>query len=177
MHIASLLIFFGFLFIPWPQSNDPYRHANLLNYYKLGAKDEEKAKQFYELMEDYRGNDPLKLGYKAVSNAILAKYSWSPYSKIKHLRQSAKVFDQAVQLDKQDPEVRFLRYSIEYYIPKYLNMSAHLEEDKEIFLQAMLQYPQSGIPVESMRVMRDFLLKKEEHLTPAQRQQVASLKL
>ncbi|WP_207435019.1 hypothetical protein [Sabulibacter ruber] len=147
-----------------------------MNYYQTAAKDEAIAKKFISLMDKYQGNDPLKLGYKAVSHAIMAKHVWSPINKIKYLRQSAAVFEQAVALDKQDPEVRFLRFSIENYIPRYLNMSPNLEEDKKVFMAAILKHPRSGISSETVKIMRDFLLRKDL-LTEQEQKQVAKLNL
>ncbi|GAB2540828.1 hypothetical protein [Rufibacter soli] len=161
MYLTSLLLFFCFSFISFWQSAETYSHNALVTYYQKAAKDEAIAEEFHALMAKYKGKDPLKLGYKAVSNAIMAKHAWSPYNKIKFLRTSAEVFEQAVALDNTDPEVRFLRYSIEYNIPRYLNMSHHLEDDKRVFMAAMLKHPRSGIPLESMKIMRDYLLRKD----------------
>ncbi|ALI97873.1 hypothetical protein [Rufibacter tibetensis] len=173
--LASLLYLCFFLMIT-PQKSDPYSHASLLNYYQTATKSEEIAQKFLSLMEKYQGKDPLKLGYKAVSHAIMAKHVWSPYAKLKYLRQSSQLFEDAVALDKQDPEVRFLRFSIENYIPRYLNMSSHLEEDKKIFMAAILRHPRSGISPETVKIMRDFLLRKEL-LTQQEQQQIAKLNL
>lgn len=147
-----------------------------VNYYQTAAKDEEIAKKFVSLMDKYPGKDPLKMGYRAVSHAIMAKHVWSPYSKLKYLRQSSQFFEQAVALDKQDAEVRFLRFSIENYIPRYLNMSSHLEEDKRVFMDAILRHPRSGISAETVKIMRDFLMRKDL-LTEQEQQQLAKLDL
>ena len=177
MLLPALLLSFSLVFVPMAQETDAYRHSVLLNFYQKSAKNESLADDFHALMEKYKGKDPLKLGYKAVSNAVMAKHTWSPYAKLKYLRTSGQIFEQAVALDKQDPEVRFLRYSIEFFVPRYLNMSGHLQEDKKIFLSAMLRHPRSGMPVESLKIMKDFLLRHPEHLTGDEREQVSNLKL
>lgn len=177
MLLPAVLLSLSLMLVPVAQDPDAYKHSVLLSYYQKSAKDEALADDFHDLMEKYKGKDPLKLGYKAVSNAVMAKHTWSPYAKLKYLRTSGQIFEQAVALDKQDPEVRFLRYSIEFFVPRYLNMSGHLIEDKKIFLAAMLRHPKSGMHVESLKIMKEFLLKREEHLTEEERQQVANLKL
>ncbi|WP_192821378.1 hypothetical protein [Rufibacter sp. LB8] len=177
MYLIALLFTLCLVVAPttW-QATDPYAHQKLLNFYQTASKDEKIAEQFHSLMHKYQGKDPLKMGYKAVSNAIMAKHTWSPYSKLKYLKQSSQIFDQAVALDNTDPEVRFLRYSIENYIPRYLNMSSHLEEDKRVFMAAILKHPRSGMPSESVKIMREFLLRKEL-LTAQEKEQVEKLKL
>ncbi|MGV3539517.1 MAG: hypothetical protein ACO1OQ_06870 [Rufibacter sp.] len=178
MYLTALLLFVCLVFSPAAvaQGKDAYSHDALLNYYQKAAKDEDTAKRFLDLMGKYQGKDPLKLGYKAVSHAIMAKHVWSPYSKIKYLKQSAQIFDQAVAMDQNDPELRFLRFSIENYIPRYLNMSPNLEEDKKIFMAAIMRHPRSGIPVESLKIMKDFLLRKEL-VTGTEKQRVENLRL
>ncbi|WP_205502026.1 hypothetical protein [Rufibacter psychrotolerans] len=176
MQLLVTLLSVCLLFVPFGQKTDPYAHAALLNYYQTATKDENVAKRFMTLMDKYQGNDPLKLGYKAVSHAIMAKHVWSPMSKLRYLRQSADVFDRAVALDRTDPEVRFLRFSIENYIPRYLNMSPNLEEDKKVFMAAILKHPRSGISAETVKIMRDFLLRKDL-LTEQERKQVEKLPL
>ncbi|WP_181306810.1 hypothetical protein [Rufibacter sp. XAAS-G3-1] len=176
MQIIATLLSFCFFLLAFQQKSDPYSHTSLLNYYQTATKSEETAARFMALMDKYQGKDPLKLGYKAVSHALMAKHVWSPYAKLKYLRQSSEIFEEAVALDKLDPEVRFLRFSIEHYIPRYLNMSSHLEDDKRVFMAAILKHPRSGISAETVKIMRDFLLRKDL-LSAQEQQQVANLSL
>lgn len=176
MQIIATLISFCLFLVALQQKPDPYSHASLLNFYQTATKSEETAEKFMALMDKYQGKDPLKLGYKAVSHAIMAKHVWSPYAKLKYLRQSSVYFEEAVALDKLDPEVRFLRFSIENYIPRYLNMSSHLEEDKRVFMAAILKHPRSGISSETVKIMRDFLLRKDL-LSEQEQQQMVKLNL
>ncbi|MFC6999189.1 hypothetical protein [Rufibacter roseus] len=176
MYLNSFLLSIFLFIAPIGQAKDPYAHTALVNYYQTAAKDEDIAEEFHELMQKYKGKNPVTVGYKAVSNAIMAKHVWSPYSKIKYLRASASIFDEAVQLNPNNAEVRFLRFSIENYIPRYLNMSSNLEEDKKVFMAALLKHPKSGIPNESVKIMKDFLLRKDL-VTGEERRQVENLKL
>jgi len=176
MKLTTYLLSILFFLTSFQQGQNPYAHQALLNYYQDAAKDEKIAERFHDLMGKYRGKDPVILGYKAVSNAIMAKHVWSPYSKIKHLKASSQVFEQAVAESPKNAEVRFLRYSIENYIPRYLNMSSNLEDDKKVFMAALLRHPKSGIPPESIKIMRDFLLRKDL-VTGEERRQVENLRL
>ncbi|KAA6432282.1 hypothetical protein ACD591_20540 [Rufibacter glacialis] len=173
--MASLLSLCLFL-VALQQKADPYAHSSLLAYYQTATKDEGIARKFITLMDNYQGRDPLKLGYKAVSHAIMAKHVWSPYAKMKYLRQSSQIFEEAVALDKHDPEVRFLRFSIENYIPRYLNMSNNLAEDKKVFMAAIMRHPRSGISSETVKIMRDFLVRKDL-LTKQEQQQMEKINL
>jgi len=176
MNLTALLITFLFGFIPFLQKKDPYAHATLVNYYHVAAKEQDEAKNFLALMEKYKGRDPVITGYRGVANAIMAKHAWSPYAKLKYLRNSSRIFEEAVKLNPSNAEVRFLRYSIENYVPRYLNMSGNLMEDKKVFMAALLKHPKSGIPQESAKIMVDFLLRKDL-VSGEERRQVENLKL
>jgi hypothetical protein len=170
--IIYSFIFFGFLF----GSNEVYRVSELRTYYHKATKCAETGNSFHKFMAEYDGKEARILAFKGASEAVMAKYTWSPYSKLKHLKTSAEIFNEAVKLDADDPEVRFLRYTVEYYIPRYLNMSANVPEDKKIVVNSILKYPKSGIDAESCKLMRDFLLTAN-HLTEPEKQQLRTVKI
>jgi hypothetical protein len=55
-------------------------------------------------------------------------------------------------------------------------MSSHLEEDKRVFMAAILKHPRSGISSETVKIMRDFLLRKDL-LSEQEQQQMVKLNL
>ncbi|WP_378015967.1 hypothetical protein [Adhaeribacter terreus] len=156
-------------------TTEAYKVSELRTYYQKASKCPETGQSFHKYMARYEGKEPVILGFKAVSEAVMAKHVWGPYSKLKHLKSSAALFDQAVTLDADNPEIRFLRYTVEYYIPRYLNMSSHVEQDKKIVMESLLKYPKSGLDAESYKLMRDFLLSSE-HLNEAEKQQLRTIK-
>lgn len=170
--LLHLFLFFGFT----AGTSEVYRVTELRSYFQKATKCPETGHAFYKLMAEYDGREARILAFKAASEAVMAKYTWSPYSKMKHLKTSAAIFDQAVKLDADDPEVRFLRYTIEYYIPRYLNMSSNLEADRRIVLQSLLNYPKSGLDAEPGKIMREVLLKGE-HLNEQEKNQLRTLKI
>ncbi|TXK44460.1 hypothetical protein FVR03_13640 [Pontibacter qinzhouensis] len=138
-----------------------YNLPELRKKYLAASQDSEEGKSFYALMSSYKEKEPVVMAYKAVSEATMAKYVWNPYQKLKHLKQSAAIFDEAVQLDNQNPEIHFLRFTVEHYVPRYLNLSNHVAEDKKIIMQSLKAHPNSGISPEWARTMRDFMLTKD----------------
>ena len=173
--LLNLFLFLG-LTLGAGGTNEVYRVAELRPYYHKATKCADTGQSFHKFMAAYDGKDARVLAFKAASEAVMAKYTWSPYSKLQHLKTSAKLFDQAVKMDADDPEIRFLRYTVEYYVPRYLNMSANLEDDKKIVLNSMVKYPKSGLEEEPCKIMRDFLLTKD-HLNELEKQQVRAIKI
>ena len=173
--LLNLYLFLG-LTLGAGGTNEVYRVSELRPYYHQATKSAETGQSFHKFMAAYDGKDARVLAFKAASEAVMAKYTWSPYSKLQHLKTSAKLFDEAVKLDADDPEIRFLRYTVEYYVPRYLNMSMNIEADKKIVLDSIIRYPKSGLEEEPCKIMRDFLLTKD-HLNESEKQQLRAIKI
>ena len=73
----------------------------------------------------------LVMGYLGTLEALKAKHSWNPYNKIKYVSQSLKTMQKAIDLDKENMEIRFMRFSIEFYTPSFLGLSKDLAQDKK----------------------------------------------
>jgi tetratricopeptide (TPR) repeat protein len=153
-----------------------YKLSELRVEYLAASKDEDAAKEFYAKMEKYTGQEPVVLSYKAASEAVMAKYVWNPYFKMKHLNAAMDLFEEAVSLNRENPEIRFLRFIVEYHIPGYLNMSQHMAEDKAIVIEGLVEHPKSGINTALAQTMRNVLLEKER-CTPEEKELLKSLKI
>ncbi|WP_146895882.1 hypothetical protein [Adhaeribacter aerolatus] len=149
---------------------------DLRRLYEKGAKDEATCERLARHLHNYKGQDPVVLGFRAGTQGMLAKFAWGPYAKIKHLRTSSQLFDEVIKKHPLVAEVRFLRYSLEFFIPRYLNMSHHLEEDKKIFLNSLFRYPNSDIEADVYQAIRHFLLKHPEGLTEQEKKLLYNLK-
>jgi tetratricopeptide (TPR) repeat protein len=173
----GVFVLYAFLLIGLVfRTTESYQAAELRDYYQKASKCGQTAEAFHKFMSAYTGKDPVILGFKGASEAVMAKYAWSPYNKLKHLKTSAAIFEQAVKLDPDNAEIRFLRYTVEYYVPRYLNLSGHVEEDRKIILNSLYNYPKSGLNPEPVKIMRDFLLTAN-HLNEQEKQQLRTIKI
>ncbi|GAC1370602.1 MAG: hypothetical protein NVS3B25_05600 [Hymenobacter sp.] len=139
--------------------SSPYHPAILRRHYELAAADKAAGEKFYQMLADYKDHDALVLGYKAAAEAIRARDA-SMFNKLTYVQDAARTFDQAVGLDPHNPEIRFLRFSVESNLPAFLGLSKHVDEDKELLLSAALAHPRSGLDAEAFRTMRDFLVAR-----------------
>jgi uncharacterized protein YaaR (DUF327 family) len=173
---AILLMLFAFTATLLQVTNDTYKLTELRQFYLEASKDEDVSKEFYKLMRSYNKQHPVVLAYKGASEATMGKYLWNPYSKLKHIQSALDQIGKAVELDKTNPEIRFIRFTIEHYIPRYLSLSEHIKEDKAIVINALKQYPNSGLPKELAYTMHKFLLSKD-HLTAEEKAQLEKIKI
>ena len=140
-------------------STSPYQPASLRRHYEQAAADKEAGEKFYKLLADYQDRDALVLGYKAASEAIRARDA-SMFNKLTYVQDAAKTFEQAVSIDPQNPEIRFLRFSVESNLPAFLGLSKHVDEDKGMLLNAALNHPGTGLDAEAFRTVRGFLVER-----------------
>ncbi|KAA9339096.1 hypothetical protein F0P96_00215 [Hymenobacter busanensis] len=163
-----LLTFFAALFTP-PASHQPYAVPALRRQFHEAATDETAGRRFHQLMSQYTERDAVVLAYKAASEAIMAKHTGGLFDKMDRVKAASRQFDEAVSLAPQQPEVRFLRFSIESNLPGFLGASKHVDEDRAFLVKTALQHPKSGLDAEAFDVMRDFLIARN-HVSPDEAQ-------
>lgn len=88
----------------------------------------------FKKIQAFKSKDGLILGYLATLEALKAKHSWNPYSKLKHISQASKWMQEAVNADPENVEIRFMRFSMQHFTPSFLGYSKNLEEDKGVIL-------------------------------------------
>lgn len=150
-----------------------YPPATLRRHYELAAADKAAGEKFYQLLADYQDRDALVLAYKGAAEAIRARDA-SMFNKLAYVQEAARTFEQAVGLDPRNPEIRFLRFSVESNLPAFLGLSKHVDEDKELLLNATLSHPKSGLDAEAFRTVRDFLVVRG-HLSDEQAQRLGKV--
>ncbi|MFC7669242.1 hypothetical protein ACFQT0_19205 [Hymenobacter humi] len=153
--------------------SSPYHPTILRRHYEQAAADKTAGEKFYKLLADYNDDDALVLGYKGAAEAIRARDA-SMFNKMTYVQDAARTFEQAVGLDPKNPEIRFLRFSVESNLPAFLGLSKHVDEDKELLLNAALSHPKSGLDAEAFRTVRNFLVERG-HVSDEQAQRLSKV--
>ncbi|SNC66891.1 hypothetical protein SAMN06265337_1764 [Hymenobacter gelipurpurascens] len=151
----------------------PYSLSNLRRQYQQAAADKEAGEKFHKLMAAYNQQDAVVVAYKAAAEAIRARDA-SMFNKLTYVQNASKLFDQAVKLDSDNAEIRFLRLSVESNLPAFLGLSAHVEDDRQYLVQTLLQHPKSGMDAESFGLVRSFMVDRG-HVSGADAQKLTQL--
>lgn len=101
------------------------------------VKDPSFSEEFERYISEVSGEDPVIIAYKAVAEAMVAQDSWNPINKISRVTKFSKMMEKAVSEEQCNIEIRFLRFAVEYYLPPFLMMSKHLEEDRDFLITNM----------------------------------------
>jgi hypothetical protein len=171
--VAFFLPLLFFYSAPVSADVSPYSVSNLRRQYQQAAASKEAGEKFYKLMAAYEQQDAVVLAYKAASEAIRARDA-SMFNKLTYVQNASKLFDQAVKLDGSNPEIRFLRLSVESNLPSFLGLSPHVEEDRQFLVQTLLQHPKSGLDAETFGIVRGFMVDRG-HVSDAEAQKLTQL--
>ncbi len=102
-----------------------------------------KTSQLYTILEEQTSQNPILLAYRASAEALQAKHAWNPLTKWANIAKSMQLFQQAVDIEPNNIEIRFLRYSIQNNTPSILGYSGNLAEDKQKMIDL---FPKSDVP-------------------------------
>ncbi|MCS6968465.1 MAG: hypothetical protein RMJ44_07290 [Cytophagales bacterium] len=111
---------------------------------------------------------PLWIAYYGALQTQQARAVFNPLEKLRLTQLSQETLARAIALEPDNPEIRFLRFSIQLGLPGYLNLSHHLAEDREVICQQLPRVARTGqLPAEHVKRIADFMLR-EGKLNPSQ---------
>ena len=119
--------------------------------------DESKIPQFYATISEVSEPTALEIAYLGAAEAMMAKVKWSPLDKLKHLKLFESYLAQAIKEDMDNLEIRFLRFSIQYHIPKWLGFSGNMGEDKQKMVQGIASLSHMDVDRKFIRYIMYFL--------------------
>jgi len=128
--MKGTLIVLSVIFTPFLEQSG---ETNLLKIRKLfyQATEESESADLLNAMltEPLTSSDLTLQGYKGVSFMLLAKYSYNPYTKIDYFIKGSSILDKAIEEDKENIELRFLRFTTQSEAPMILNYRSALSSD------------------------------------------------
>lgn len=91
--------------------------------------------EYYESLEsvDVAQNNTLK-AYKGAVELGMARHHPNPFKKMGFFSDGKDNLDEAVNADYENIELRFLRLTIQTYLPSFLGYSGDIESDKNFVL-------------------------------------------
>lgn len=99
--------------------------------YIAAVSNSNKANNLCLELSSIKNPDALILAYLGSAQAIKAKHAWNPINKMSYLKEGFNTINKAVIKDPNQLEVRFLRFSLQFYVPEFLGYSKNIEIDKD----------------------------------------------
>ena len=121
----------------------------------------------YNILNAMPNKPALITGYTGTLQALKAKHHWNPYYKIKYVKDAEKTLSKAIAADPHNMEIRFLRFSVEYKLPRFLGYSKNMVADKDEIIAQLTQKNYLIEDKEMVITIINFLLEANTH-TPAE---------
>ncbi len=105
--------------------------------------------------------NPLYLAYKGGVAAVKSKHAFWPHKKLSNLNTAMDFLEKAIALEKENLEIRFMRFSILHYVPGFLGYSSERAEDARIIAKLLLKKDYSSIDEKVQKGIAEFMLRSD----------------
>jgi hypothetical protein len=141
----------------------PDKNKLLRRQLMLAVNNSKTNDSLYNVLAALPNKSPLITGYIGTLQALKAKHHWNPYYKVKYVKDAQKTFAKAVAADPHNMEIRFLRFSVDYKLPKLLGYTKNMEADKNEILAQLdkKNYPPGD--KDMVITIINFLLEANKH--------------
>jgi hypothetical protein len=135
------LFFLGLLFCLLASLRSAFMDINVIrSLYQKAVTNEQYCKQLIEATAAYNeNNNPLMLGYKASGTMIMAKHVFNPFTKMSYFKKGKDMLEKAIESDKNNIELRFLRFAAQTNMPSFLGYNKSIQNDKKFLLTSFSQ--------------------------------------
>jgi hypothetical protein len=128
-------VFFVLLLIASFEGWSQYESKRMA-YLTAGASEEGK-RNFFSESQNYTLSTPTDKAYKGVAIAMYASLAGSVADKFSIFSEGKNYIEQAVAADWYNPEIRFLRFSVQAEVPFIVGYSSNLKEDAYVVIDAL----------------------------------------
>jgi len=136
--------------------------------FKKAATESGSCKKLLSVLKLYNeNNNPLLAGYKACATMMMANYVINPYSKISSFSEGKTILEKCIKEDKENLELRFLRFSVQTKAPSFLGYSSSIKSDKLFLLSSL-----SSISDLELKTLVVAFLKNSDFLTVLEKQKI-----
>lgn len=115
-----------------------------------------KAQTLYDQLDKKTNKSSVEDAYSGVLQSILAGSFYNPFNKYSWFVSGKKNIENSVKKSPKDPEIRFLRLSVQYKAPKFLGYYDNIKEDTIVVLKSAEYFKEIGI----YTPVKDFLIKE-----------------
>lgn len=114
--------------------------------------------------------NPFTLGYTGAAKMMLAKHAFNPLTKISSFNSGKKLLNLAINKDKTNAELIFLRYANQVSAPSFLGYNDDIEADKQQLLKSLAS---RQIDEQLAKTVISFM--QQQKLTASEKQQLVNL--
>lgn len=121
------------------QSAIPQWKIEVRDLLKKGAEEKSATETGIQLaLRQCKGSDStIAMAYHAAFLTQMAKHLDYPNEKLKYFNQGKKQLEKCIAAEPKNPELIYLRYTIQTNVPAILGYKSKLKDDKEILISSL----------------------------------------
>ena len=129
MRKLPFLWFFCFTLLPVNGYSQDLNHIR--NQYQHAAADKDICQALIEELKNVNEIDGVELAYLGALETIWANHVSNPFSKLRTFNIGKEKIETAVKRTPDDPEIRYLRLSVQENAPGFLGYNNEIETDRK----------------------------------------------
>ena len=131
--ILAMTLFFYCMTVPAQDRMEEIREL-----YKKAPVEESACERLIALLDSF-GQDisPVGLGYKGSATMIMAQHVSNPFVKLSYFHKGKSMLQHAIDADRENMELRFLRFAAQTNAPAMLGYRGEIQQDKTLILEAL----------------------------------------
>jgi len=95
--------------------------------FEKAAKDVSRIPELHEQLSAKKSNkEPIREGYAAVVETMMAEHAWNPFTKYSHFQRGKERLEQAILHDPGNAELRYLRFLVQTNCPAFLGYNRQI---------------------------------------------------
>lgn len=84
------------------------------------------------ILESIDNKTPTEESYCGICYGLCCNYDEGNWAKLKHVIKSKNCLNNAVERDPKNPELRFMRFMLEHFLPSFLGFNKHIPDDLKV---------------------------------------------
>lgn len=156
--IATVLL----LFITSISDAQTMELSEVRKQYVESALREEAARDLLKSLSQESALSPVLLAYKGATQALMAKYATLPGKKYSLAKKGLAFLEQAIAIDPENIEIRYLRFTIQENVPSFLGLSKDLKNDKIVILKNAARRKEFKVDDPFFKEIARFLIDSDE---------------
>lgn len=118
------------VFVTVVLSAQPLRIDEIRKNFSSAVKDEKLCEEMISKLEKH-GDRPVFQAYLGAYRAVWANHVFNPFGKLETFNKGKRLIEAAVAEERDNPEIRYVRFVIQSNAPAMLNYRAAINEDRE----------------------------------------------
>ena len=83
-------------------------------------------------LEPIEKKTPTEECYQGICTGLYCQYDDGNWAKLKHVMKAKNLLNSAVERAPKDPELRFMRFMLEHFLPAFLGLNKHISDDLSV---------------------------------------------